>query len=192
MSRVREYDDSWDDGIAALLNGGRWERNTRATLTSRRGQAVLRELEAALLALPVQRLAADTFCAVGEDDSQVEACVLGALALYRGKAAAVPDVFNAPEDEEEYGDPADEQAKWAAEHLGIAYTLAWNLIDRNDEIYARCTPEERYTRMLAFVRSQMKPAPATDATEAQNASRTPPPNPISASSMDSAIEVKQP
>lgn len=44
---------------------------------------------------------------------------------------------------------------------------------------------ECYPDALVYVK------PATDATEAQNTTLTAPPNPISASSMDSAIEVKQ-
>ena len=155
MSRVHYTNDDWGS-IEATLNYGRWERNSVTTLRSKRGQAALRELEQALLALPEPKLYANTFCEVTEE-GEVQACVLGALAYVRG--LEVPDSFNWGED----SDPAEEQAYWANAAFGIAYTLAWNLIERNDEIYGKLTPEERYTKMLAWIRDQLTGAPTEPA-----------------------------
>lgn len=146
MTRITYYDDGDVDSILAY---GRWERNSQATVRSKRGQASLRELEAALLALPEPRLYADTFCTT-LDDGTVQACVLGALALHRG--LDVPDYFD-----DELN--ADDQARWAANHLGLTYTLAWNLIERNDEMYAKATPDERFTMMLGWIRDQLSEHP---------------------------------
>ena len=143
-SRV-EYND-WADGNGDL-DRGRWERNTRATIESKRGQTVLRELEAALVALPGKQLACGTF-AERDESGHVNVCVLGAYALHKGVTTEGAYHF----------DDADEMAGWATrkDGLAMAYTLAWNLIERNDEIYDLHTPEQRYERMLAWVRSQIK------------------------------------
>lgn len=176
MSRIVENDD-WDD-VRAVLNYGRWERNTKATVKSKRGQATLRELEAALLALPVPRLHADTFCDVGGAEPKV--CVLGAYALYKGASSDVPEDFNPPPRPPSWSDNteafkaawerwydwnddrpiADEQARWAADHLGIAFTLAWNLIEKNDEEYGNASPEQRYERFLTWIRARIVEEPA--------------------------------
>lgn len=158
MSRVTGAAYDGYDDVYGLLASGRWERNSRATVESKRGQKVLRELEAAMLALPKPRLARDLFCSVGEDDGDVEACVLGAYAIWKGEARHVPPEYNDTSDwRDEVETSADEQARWAENHLGLAFTLAWNLIERNDDILGHFTPEERYTRMLAWIRANLKP-----------------------------------
>src|SRR5690242_15029681 len=85
MSRI-SYDYEGDN---PYLDRGRWERNTRATIASKRGQRTLRELRDALLALPNKRLIEDDFCTIAEDDAGEpvevgDVCVLGAYALHKG------------------------------------------------------------------------------------------------------------
>jgi hypothetical protein len=150
MSRVS---DDWDDYDP--LADGRWRRNSVTTLKSKRGQKALREIEAALLALPEPKLAYETFHKVEQDDSgreRVECCVLGAFARHKGVVGELPEYVNG--DEYGPGDPAD-QASWAEEHLGLAFTLAWNLIALNDDDYESETDEQRYERVLAYVRKHM-------------------------------------
>ena len=57
-----------------------WRGNVERTIKSKRGQALLKELEAALVALPDKALTCDDM-ARPEDDS---VCALGAVALKRG------------------------------------------------------------------------------------------------------------
>lgn len=158
MSRITYYDDL--DALAY----GRWARNTRQTFASKRGQQALREIEAALLALPAPRLISGHFFdADPESETYGEACVLGAYAAYKGVSLDALDygMNNLPEVtrwgvlRDEAG--AQEEAEWAEANLGMAYTLAWNLMDQNDEIFKKLTPEQRYTEMLAFVRSKIVP-----------------------------------
>ena len=65
MSRFAEGDDDYD---LIQLDQGRWERNSRATLKSKRGRAALREIRDALLALPEHRLIEGALCTVGGVD----------------------------------------------------------------------------------------------------------------------------
>lgn len=62
MSR---YGDNEYDGDYAALDAGRWERNSRAALKSKRGRKALAEIREALLALPEKRLIEGAMCTVG-------------------------------------------------------------------------------------------------------------------------------
>lgn len=147
-TRVRDYGD---DGTIPY---GLWENAVRRALRGKRGQAALRELEAALLALPEKRLIA------GRVSDGASVCTLGALALSRETAKGVP-VANALEDlRQRYpeDDDADDLAAYLGRDvLGLRVTLAWALIDENDESLPEelVTPEERYAAMLAWVRRQL-------------------------------------
>lgn len=145
MSRVQEGDYDWDEW--ANLHAGRWERNLRATLKGKKGQAALRELEAALLAMPDKRLVRGTFYEVDEYGNE-ECCVLGALASYRGEevAAWLNDADDAS---------AEDTAHWASKKLGMTFTMAYQLVWMNDEDYMLKTPEERWERMLRWVRERI-------------------------------------
>jgi hypothetical protein len=64
MSRFSDYDDF--EGLPEqILAQGRWERNARAVLKSRRGRNALAELREALLALPEPKLIEGAVCTVG-------------------------------------------------------------------------------------------------------------------------------
>ena len=95
MSRIHyDYDEQFGE-----LRMGAWEHNTKLAFEGKRGQAALRDLEAALLALPEPKLAADQFCVVRPHlgvpgQPIVEACALGALAWHKGIAERVPEDFN--------------------------------------------------------------------------------------------------
>lgn len=64
MSRYRDYDD-YEGLPEQILAAGRWKRNARAVLRSRRGRKALADLRDALLALPEPRLIHDAMCTVG-------------------------------------------------------------------------------------------------------------------------------
>lgn len=94
MSRFTEGDDDYE---YADLDRGRWERNARAALKSKRGRKALAEIREALLALPEQRLIEGALCTVGGPgrvpevtDSEVGAIVAGR------KAKGWDDKYNSP------------------------------------------------------------------------------------------------
>lgn len=62
MSR---YGDNDYDSENWALDAGRWERNSRAALKSKRGRKALAEIREALLALPEKRLIEGAMCTVG-------------------------------------------------------------------------------------------------------------------------------
>lgn len=160
MSRIGDYDE-WDDEEGALRQG-RWERNTRTTIEGKRGQKVLRELEAALVALPVKELTDKLFWhepdQMGRDiaaawgvEAAPQVCVLGAYARHKGIAYDDAEWLN-PES-------VGEVAPWAEDKLGMAYTLAWNLMWENDEGWMGVNPRRRYDGILTWVRTKIKADP---------------------------------
>jgi hypothetical protein len=70
MSRFVEGDDDYEN---MALDRGRWERNARATLKSKRGRKALAEIREALLALPEKRLIEGAMCTVGGVDARLPA-----------------------------------------------------------------------------------------------------------------------
>lgn len=132
-----------------------WDANVERALNGRKGQAMLRELEQALLALPHKRLIDSDF----KQDGDV--CVVGALAIQRVKRFLETDDFQTaysglPDFE---GEP-DEIAWYAETHLGMSRLLAWHLQFKNDEEYAGASPELRYDNMLQWVRSRIVAVPS--------------------------------
>lgn len=225
MSRYKEYDD-YDGSPEQILAAGRWERNARAALKSKRGRKALAALREALLALPEKRLVSGALCTTGDPlarypevtDEEAAAeharavglyvstgagpeeaarwadqsvrwmrerrdeeraaftevagregagvCALGAYAWYlkvRDGAdpeeafASLPSLTG-----DEDSDALSETAEIGKE-AGMAYTLAWELAYRNDEIFKAktrdepYTPEDRYTAFLAWIDSQLAP-----------------------------------
>ncbi len=75
MSRISYSDEEDVPGQFALF-----QANCRRSLQGKAGQIALRELEAALLALPDKRLIAEKLI-----DADGEVCAIGALAKYKGR-----------------------------------------------------------------------------------------------------------
>lgn len=134
-----------------------WARTMQNAVQGKRGQAILRELREALLALPQQRLIEGQIVDGGE------VCALGCLARYRLETNGVLErggrepIRSYGEFERFYrgeidgGTCADAARAW-----GITFALAWRLAYANDEEgYGRETPEERWSRMLRWVESQI-------------------------------------
>lgn len=132
MSRSGYSDDceTW-----ALI---RWRGAVSSAIRGERGQAFLREMLEALDALPEHKLIAedlvraDGFC-----------CAMGAVALKRGADVSKVD----PECREQ-----------VADLFGIAPALSAEIAFVNDEQdwRGRDTPEERFSRVRAWVVSQIK------------------------------------
>jgi hypothetical protein len=135
------YSDDYDDEIPGCL----WRQAVRRATTGYRGQHLLRKLRDALDAMPVKRLITDAI-----QDENGEVCALGALdpkaPKYKG-------------DEDDFGD----HARDLADHFGIAHALAAEIVYMNDEWNNwrsnNETPEQRWTRMRAWVESQITPVP---------------------------------
>lgn len=138
MSRSGYLDDV-DQAQAAM-----WAGAVRSALRGRRGQAFLREMLAALDALPEKKLISREL----EQDGCV--CALGAVGRTRGLDMATID----PED----GDTI-------AAKFGVAHAMACEIMFMNDESYgaSRETPEEKFARMRKWIESQIKAEAAKDA-----------------------------
>lgn len=117
-----DYDDYW-----GLI---RWRGAVASAIKGRRGQAFLRDLIAALDAMPEKTLIAN------ELQEEGEVCALGALGLRRGL-------------DMEAVDPDDADA--VADLFGIAPALAREIVYENDEgASSRESAEDRWKRMRAW------------------------------------------
>jgi hypothetical protein len=137
----------WSDGDDAenwdLI---RWAGAQKAAVRGKRGQAMLRDLAAALDAMPVKELASHEW--VSPDGP---ACALGVLGRARGLEPQMADLD--PED--------DRSADVAAEMLGVSPTLARLVVWENDEgSWNVETPAARWKRVRSWVQSQIIAAEA--------------------------------
>lgn len=123
MSRAGYCDeiDSW-----ALI---RWRGAVKSAIRGKRGQAFIKELKAALKAMPVKRLIANEL-----KTTDGEVCALGALGVARGI-------------ETKSLDPHDYHSVAGA--FNISEALAREIMYENDEYYDT-TPEIRYERVLKW------------------------------------------
>ena len=126
MSRISYADDEEFGGQFEL-----WQANCRRSLKGKRGQAALRELEAALVALPEKALIH------GDVEYGGQVCAVGAAIKARGLLDQVAD------------DATDEVA---VDLLGWPRLVAWKIVEMNDEQLCHVSEVERYDRMLAYVR----------------------------------------
>lgn len=131
MSRSGYSDDleQWD-----LI---RWRGQVASAIRGQRGQAFLRELLAALDAMPDQRLIAHDL-----QDSSGQVCALGCIAVARRLDVATLD--------------SDDYEGLAAA-FGLAHQLVQEIEFENDEGAYHETPEERWARMRTWVAAQVKP-----------------------------------
>ena len=123
-----------------------WQANCKRSCRGRKGRAVLRELENALLALPEPKLGYDVLV-----ESTGEVCAIGSLMVQRkvdagmSREQAIAECSTAdPYETEETG-----------VELGMPSLVAWSAAVENDE-YSTETPEERHARMLKWVRSHLR------------------------------------
>jgi len=114
-----------------------WEANCRRSISGCKGQTALRELEAALLALPTKRLIR------GYLESNGDVCAVGALARYK-KHNPIADV------------DSTYQTERIGVECGMPRLVAWEVVAQNDIIMEEGTPEQRYTDMLKWVQKQIR------------------------------------
>lgn len=137
---------------AAIL----WQSNQERSLKSRKGQAALRRLESALLALPEPKLVAD---AIETADGMV--CGLGALAKheqYQGDLSLPQEPAEGTEawyewDEDEARGETEDAMLALAAALDVPKLVAIAIIYENDDYYGTATPEARYSKLLSWTRS---------------------------------------
>lgn len=150
MGRVGNYDGDCDSNICYL-----WDSVHKRAREGKRGQAFLKELEVALLALPEKKLAYGAFCRDGE------VCALGSVALKRemdagaSREEAMTLIQNELSEKEEFSDDMDflEAAK---DRLKMTGSLAYDVMEMNDRGKDGWTPEVRYQAVLDWVRKNLK------------------------------------
>lgn len=156
--RVNYCDEEDRPGQFAL-----WDANVKRSIRGKRGQAALREFEAALLAMPEKRLIRDLL--TNEDG---EVCAIGCYARHKGLDLSKFD----PEDEsDEVGVAAGmpQLVAWSIVALNdITLDVVWEVADgpaqRGHGVYKGgiplirdMTPEERYAKVLAWVQEKLTP-----------------------------------
>lgn len=114
----------------------RWRGAVSAAVRGRRGQAFLREMLAALDALPEKRLIPGNLV-----DKDGEVCALGAVGRARGVDLSAVD----PEDPIAVG-----------RFFGIAQAMAAEIEFENDEAWGPQTPEKRFERIRNWVVANLK------------------------------------
>ena len=134
-----DYDGDSDNPIVYL-----WESITSRAIAGRRGQSLLRDLAAALDAMPAKRLVSGSF-----RRADGEVCTLGALARSRGE-----DITTL---QERAAEEANEEGCWdiarqAGRTFGVARSMAAGIMYQNDEAGPDDeTPEARWARMRRWV-----------------------------------------
>jgi hypothetical protein len=156
MARINYSDEEDRPGQFALF-----QANCGRSLRGKAGQRALRELEAALLALPEKRLIRERLWEAGE------VCAVGAYAQYKGLDIWTMD----PEDDsDEVGVAAGmpRLVAWKVValndiELDTVWEPAYGPVQRGHGIYQggialirEMTPEERFDRVLAWVRSHLR------------------------------------
>jgi hypothetical protein len=137
---------------------GLWEEALWRAINGRRGQQVLRDLERALVDLPEKRLMQG-----GLSDGK-DVCAVGAYVAQKrvdageDRDAVLQDMI-VPVDE--WGDfdgwESEEKTISKGQRAGMQLTIIVAIAGRNDDLYD-ATPEERYERILGWVRERIIPA----------------------------------
>ena len=138
-----------------------WENALWRAINGRRGQQVLRDLEQALMELPEPALIEGGL----SDGKQV--CAVGAYVAHKRVQAGedrekvLTDMI-VPLDSWGYMDGWETEEKTIAkgEHAGMQLTLIVAVAGLNDDLY-QATPEQRYERVLSWVRERILPTPAS-------------------------------
>lgn len=109
---------------------GRWHATFQRTIRSKRGQKLLRELEAVLLAVPGHQLAKDQIVTYGG-----RACLVGEYVIAKHTKKAGIDRDSAVVDllQEDYAEwTSVQRTAELGRRFGIPWTLAWELAWAND------------------------------------------------------------
>ena len=133
------YTDDVDDVLAS----GRWRGRVASAIRGKRGQALLKELAAALDAMPEKRLIRYTLQAKDGD-----CCAIGAVCKAKGKD------YTAHQDDDPYD--LEELNAELANELDVPECLIREIEYENDEGAWKETPEQRWTRIRAWVQKRIK------------------------------------
>lgn len=161
MSRSGLYENDGDDNLAY----GRWRAQVSSATRGKRGQAFLRDLLAALDAMPEKRLISGGLAFDGAPEfpypTEYEDVIVGGdqLVTGRGEVVRVGDVCalgalgarrGLDLSKFSQGDP-----EFIAGAVDVAHQLAREIIWINDE-GPRETPEKRFERVRSWVASRIK------------------------------------
>lgn len=136
MARINYTDEEDFPGQSGL-----WLGNCERSLRGRQGQKELRELHAALLALPDKRLIHKRL-----EDEEGGVCAIGAYAKHKGVDLSKYDV-----------DCYTDEVGVAG---GMPRLVAWRVVEMNDMEFDRTvTPEQRYDGMLKWVEGKLGMVP---------------------------------
>lgn len=136
------YDDDYDGDFNAL---NLYRANVDRSLAGKRGQAFLKEMLAAMDALPDKKLAAGIMQEQGG-----EVCAIGSVGKARGLDMSNLDRIIENEDYERL-------ASAIAKQFGIAECMAREIMYMNDDRGPRDeSPEQRFTAMRKWVESNIK------------------------------------
>jgi hypothetical protein len=126
------YSDDYDDQWGLIC----WRGAVASAIRGKRGQAFLREMLAAMDALPEKKLIK------GDLEADGAVCAIGSVGRARGVDMSGLD----PEDREK-----------VAATFGIAPAMAAEIVYENDEQWgaSRETPEERFTRMRQWIEAKL-------------------------------------
>ena len=128
------YDEDWGEDFPNQL--AFYRGTVDRAIAGKRGQAFLKDLAAALDAMPNKRLVSSAF------ESDGEVCALGAVGRAKGVRLPQGDDF----------DDLDIDYRTLSQQLDVAAPMAREIVWTNDECSARNeTPEARWTRMRAWV-----------------------------------------
>lgn len=154
MSRF-DVEGTWEERFVSFDAAvALWEHNVATSISGARGQRVLHELEAALLALPERKLIHGTLAT-----SEGDVCAIGALAKAKG---LLPRNLPTRARVEELGPDEDWTETLAVgQKCGMTGTLAWTIGSLNDETLANTDDEGRYEAVLEWVRKHLRVVGAT-------------------------------
>jgi hypothetical protein len=145
----------WTSDDENAISPGLWRVNLERSLYSPKGQATLRDLEAALLALPVKRLVGNDLAADGT------VCAIGALEAYIRVIKygwTWEEVLSSMQEEYVEEDDGNALTVQTGRRHGFSTMAASEVAMQNDEVCSGMPPEERYEYMLMWTRRYILPA----------------------------------
>ena len=140
----------YDEDYESDNNWGwiQWAGRVASSIRGKRGQAMLRALRDALDAMEVKALVKDSLVTRDGD-----CCAIGALLKQREPPYMVA-IFECQDGGEE--DELEEFNEIIAEDLDVAAPLVQEIVYQNDERCSLSTPEERWTKMRAWVEKYIR------------------------------------
>lgn len=152
MSRSGYVDEEDYSGQFAM-----WRGQVASAIRGKRGQALLRDMLAAMDAMPQKKLIRNHLC-----DASGEVCALGALGQYRGVDLSQFERFI---DTDGYCDDPGNLAEVLGNRLNAATQLVQEIQYLNDEHLdfeyvngqrREITPEERWQKMRGWIVTNLK------------------------------------